>query len=60
MQFFSDRSLSLAEVSFSQLHRKSLIHKSKAEEFSPLSSTLPENFDQSLQCPVNFASINGV
>ena len=55
--FISDSSLSFAEVSSSQLHRKSLIHKSKAEEFSSLFSVLCENFDQSLQSAEDFASV---
>ena len=55
--FISDRSLSFSEVSSSQFHRKFLICKSKAEEFSSLPSALRENFDQSLQCAMDFASV---
>ena len=49
--------LSFSEVSSSQFHRKFLICKSKAEEFSSLPSVLRENFDQSLQCAMDFASV---
>ena len=57
--FIADRSLHFAEVSSAQLHRKSLIGKFKAEMHSSLSSSLRENFDASLQCAVDFASVKG-
>jgi len=57
--FISNRSLSFAEVSSDQLQRKSLICKSKAETYSTLSSALREDFDQSLRCAVDFASVKG-
>ena len=53
--FISNKSLSFAEVSSSQLHRKSLICKSKAVHYSSLSSTLHEDSDQPLRC----ASVKG-
>ena len=53
--FISNRSLSFAEMSSSQLHRKSLICKTKAENYSSLSSALREEFDRSLRCAVDFA-----
>ena len=54
--FMSNRSLYFAEISSSQLHRKSLICKLKAENYSSLSSALHENFDRSLWCTADFAS----
>jgi len=58
--FISDCSLPFAEVSSAQLHRKLLTGKQKTEELSSLSSALCENFDESLQCAVDFASVKGV
>ena len=55
--FICTLSLSFAEVSSSQLNRKSLIHKSKAEGYSALS--LCENFEPSLQSAIDFASVKG-
>ena len=46
-------------MSSSQLHRKSLVCKSKAENYSSLSSALCEEFDQSLRCAVDFALVKG-
>jgi len=57
--FISNKSLSFAEVPSSQLYRKSLICKLKAENYSSLSSALCEDFDQSLRCSVDFASVKG-
>jgi len=37
-----------------------LTGKRKTEEFPYLSSALRENFDESLQCGVDFASVKGV
>ena len=57
--FIADRFLHFARVSSAQPHRKSLIGKSEAEMHSFLSSSLCENFDASLQCAVDFASVKG-
>ena len=43
--FISNCSLHFAEVSSTQLHRKSSIGKAKAEEYSSLFSSMHENFD---------------
>jgi len=42
-----------------QLHRKLLTDKRKTEEIFSLSSALHENFEESLQCAVDFASVKG-
>jgi len=57
--FIADRSLHFAKVSSAQLHRKSLIGKTKAKMYSSLSSSPRENFDASLQCALDYASVKG-